>query len=146
MVGVEGFEPSISWSQTRRIKPDFPTLSLFGGSGRIRTHVPFRIHCFQDRCLKPCSATLPYYCTVGYPLKPVPGIRTVYLDLICRTFRFTPVRLQCLVPRAGVEPAIKFLLLRETTLPICPPGHYWGNIWGTIPYYDFHRVGCEPLH
>ena len=28
-----------------------------------------------------------------------------------------------LVPRAGVEPASKFLFLRETTLPICLPGH-----------------------
>ena len=28
-----------------------------------------------------------------------------------------------LVPRAGVEPAFKFLFLRETTLPICLPGH-----------------------
>jgi len=27
-----------------------------------------------------------------------------------------------LVPRAGVEPAFKFLFLRETTLPICLPG------------------------
>lgn len=24
--------------------------------------------------------------------------------------------------------------------------HNWGVLWGTIPYYDFHRVGCEPLH
>ena len=26
MVGMEGFEPSVSSSQTRRIEPDFPTL------------------------------------------------------------------------------------------------------------------------
>ena len=26
MVGVEGFEPSVSCSQSRRIRPDFPTL------------------------------------------------------------------------------------------------------------------------
>jgi hypothetical protein len=32
---------------------------LFGGSGEIRTHGPFRIVCFQDRCIKPGSATLP---------------------------------------------------------------------------------------
>ena len=30
-----------------------------GGSGEIRTHGPFRIVCFQDRCNKPDSATLP---------------------------------------------------------------------------------------
>lgn len=26
LVGVEGFEPSVSCSQSRRIRPDFPTL------------------------------------------------------------------------------------------------------------------------
>ena len=31
----------------------------FGGSGEIRTHGPFRVVCFQDRCNKPGSATLP---------------------------------------------------------------------------------------
>ena len=30
-----------------------------GGSGEIRTHGPFRAVCFQDRCNKPDSATLP---------------------------------------------------------------------------------------
>jgi hypothetical protein len=33
---------------------------MFGGSGEIRTHGPFRIGCFQGRCNKPDSATLPY--------------------------------------------------------------------------------------
>ena len=28
-----------------------------------------------------------------------------------------------MVPQAGVEPAFEFLLLRETTLPICLLGH-----------------------
>ena len=28
-----------------------------------------------------------------------------------------------MVPQAGFEPALKFLLLRETTLPICLLGH-----------------------
>ena len=32
---------------------------FFGGSGEIRTHGSFRIVCFQDRCNKPDSATLP---------------------------------------------------------------------------------------
>jgi len=32
---------------------------LYGGSGEIRTHGPFLIVCFQDRCNKPDSATLP---------------------------------------------------------------------------------------
>ena len=36
------------------------TLTKLGGSGEIRTHGPFRIVCFQDRCNKPDSATLPY--------------------------------------------------------------------------------------
>ena len=43
MVRVEGFEPSISCSQSRRIKPDFPTLGyLFinGGPYRARTGPP----------------------------------------------------------------------------------------------------------
>ena len=31
----------------------------YGGSGEIRTHGPFRAVCFQDRCNKPDSATLP---------------------------------------------------------------------------------------
>ena len=31
----------------------------FGGSGEIRTHGPFLVVCFQDRCNKPGSATLP---------------------------------------------------------------------------------------
>ena len=30
---------------------------------------------------------------------------------------------RCVVPQAGFEPALKFLLLRETTLPICLLGH-----------------------
>ena len=45
-----------------------------------------------------------------------------------------------LVPRAGVEPAFKFLFLRETTLPICLPGqkknstaptmsNEWSHVW-----------------
>ena len=36
-----------------------PNSPLFGGSGEIRTHGPFLIVCFQDRCNKPDSATLP---------------------------------------------------------------------------------------
>jgi hypothetical protein len=32
-----------------------------GGSGEIRTHGPFRAVCFQDRCNKPDSATLPCF-------------------------------------------------------------------------------------
>jgi hypothetical protein len=32
-----------------------------GGSGEIRTHGPFRIVCFQDRCIQPGSATLPKF-------------------------------------------------------------------------------------
>ena len=38
-----------------------------------------------------------------------------------------------MVPQAGVEPALKFLLLRETTLPICLLGHCL-----------VHPVGIEP--
>ena len=37
LVGIEGFEPSISWSQTRRIKPDFPTFRITGAPGWNRT-------------------------------------------------------------------------------------------------------------
>ena len=36
----------------------FPRIT--GGSGEIRTHGPFLVVCFQDRCNKPDSATLPY--------------------------------------------------------------------------------------
>ena len=36
-------------------------IHILGGSGEIRTHGPFLIVCFQDRCNKPDSATLPYY-------------------------------------------------------------------------------------
>ena len=39
-------------------------LLLFGGSGEIRTHGTFRFVCFQDRCNKPDSATLPYWNTL----------------------------------------------------------------------------------
>ena len=35
--------------------------SIIGGSSRIRTHGPFRAFSFQDCCLKPCSAILPYF-------------------------------------------------------------------------------------
>ncbi len=34
---------------------------MIGGSSRIRTHGPFRAFSFQDCCLKPCSAILPYF-------------------------------------------------------------------------------------
>jgi hypothetical protein len=37
----------------------FNNLKKIGGSGEIRTHGPFRAVCFQDRCNKPDSATLP---------------------------------------------------------------------------------------
>ena len=51
------------WLCTRRPKcyqslTEYSML-LNGGSGEIRTHGPFRIVCFQDRCNKPGSATLP---------------------------------------------------------------------------------------
>ena len=36
---------------------------------------------------------------------------------------YYPLYYSQLVPQAGVEPALKFLLLRETTLPICLLGH-----------------------
>ena len=36
------------------------SVSMIGGSSRIRTHGPFRAFSFQDCCLKPCSAILPY--------------------------------------------------------------------------------------
>ena len=35
---------------------------------------------------------------------------------------YYPLYYSQLVPQAGVEPAFEFLLLRETTLPICLPG------------------------
>ena len=37
-----------------------PLRITFGGSGEIRTHGAFRHDSFQDCCLKPGSATLPY--------------------------------------------------------------------------------------
>ena len=37
------------------------SVSMIGGSSRIRTHGPFRAFSFQDCCLKPCSAILPYF-------------------------------------------------------------------------------------
>ena len=36
---------------------------------------------------------------------------------------YYPLYYSQLVPQAGFEPAFKFLLLRETTLPICLLGH-----------------------
>ncbi len=43
-----------------------------------------------------------------------------------------------MVPQAGVEPASKFLLLRETTLPICLLGLVGHN--GIEPLC----LGCRP--
>jgi hypothetical protein len=41
MVRVEGFEPSISCSQSRRIKPDFPTLGYLEEDVRFELTDPF---------------------------------------------------------------------------------------------------------
>ena len=40
-------------------------MQTYGGSGEIRTHGTFRFVCFQDRCNKPDSATLPYIGATG---------------------------------------------------------------------------------
>ncbi|CAB4137954.1 hypothetical protein UFOVP328_151 [uncultured Caudovirales phage] len=51
---------------------DTKKFTTFGGSGEIRTHGAFRHVCFQDRCNKPGSATLPYLvgCTGIEPVMP----------------------------------------------------------------------------
>ena len=36
--------------------------------------------------------------------------------------------------------------LNRTRMPIPPPGHIWGDIWGSNPYYRVHSTGCRPLH
>ena len=54
-----GIEPTIAESKSVVLPLHYPG-SKIGGSSRIRTHGPFRAFSFQDCCLKPCSAILPY--------------------------------------------------------------------------------------
>ena len=56
-----GIEPMLTESQSVVLTATLTT-PLFGGSGEIRTHGPFRAVCFQDRCNQPDSATLPLNC------------------------------------------------------------------------------------
>ena len=88
-----------------------------GGRSGIRTHGPFTADSFQDCFLKPDSDILPYLLVVDIGYDPIRSSPSDQSPGIIRPRR-TPV-LSTIV---------------------------WGNIWGTIPYYDFHRVGCEPLH
>jgi hypothetical protein len=63
MVGVEGFEPSVSCSQSRRIRPDFPTLRCMVENTGIEPVVPegggFTVHCITIDASSPdCGAGL----------------------------------------------------------------------------------------
>ena len=61
-------------------------ICAFGGSGRIRTHEGFLPACFQDKCLKPDSATLPkreLYSVRVFVCAPRIGSRLIPCIAIC---------------------------------------------------------------
>ena len=49
-----------------------------------------------------------------------------------------------MVPPLGIEPSST--MLQTVAMTTSAKAANWGNQWGTIPYYQFHRLGCEPLH
>ena len=58
--GLEPVRPFLNGGLAIRCITTLPTLLNIGGNGEIRTHGPFLVVCFQDRCNKPDSATFPW--------------------------------------------------------------------------------------
>ena len=113
-----GFEPTIRflgiYSLSRRAPSASRSTLQIGGSGEIRTHGPSRIVCFQDRCIKPGSATLPY-------MVPPERFELSVLLLLRETALPICPRGYGMVRLAGLEPTrTRRGILSPLRLPITP--------------------------
>jgi hypothetical protein len=102
MVRVEGFEPSISCSQSRRIKPDFPTLGYLEEDVRFELTDLLQPLVFKTSAID--HSANPPYCLVvdiGYdPIRYSPSDHSPKFIKLGRT----PVLSTTVVPQVGLEP------------------------------------------
>ena len=92
---------------------------LIGGRGRIWTHEPFLISCFQDRCNKPDSATLPFINSLNGNWTRIFSVKAKY-----------PKPLDdetVLVAEMGIEPII-LRLMRPVSLPKLVSALWWNEL------------------
>ena len=129
MAGLERIELPPSVSKTEMISIS-PKPELLGPAYRNRTH----IRGVEDLCIIHYTNTGKINCTTLFTVCHLYWCSSQESNL---NFYFTKVVFSHLTTRALVPlPRFErgeFLLLRETTLPICPQGHYLGCLTGIDP-------------